>query len=87
MIIDGHGLYGRVARLSNRWSFATKFVRLYWIALIPTGPSLIVERSGRNWRGIGVPLCHARALATLASLAAPVGVLGAIAGNSRRVRG
>src|SRR3954468_4659567 len=63
LIIWGSRLYGKVDEVPGMFHVATKFGHLWYIPLIPIGSHIVLEQSGRSWRGMPVGLSGKSVLA------------------------
>src|ERR1051325_1234812 len=63
IIIWGSRLYGKVDEVPGMFHVATKFGHLWYIPLIPLGSHIVLEQTGRGWRGMPVPLSGKSVLA------------------------
>jgi hypothetical protein len=63
IIIWGSRLYGKVDEVPGMFHVATKFGHLWYIPLIPMGSHLIIEQTGRGWRGVPLGLSGKSVLA------------------------
>jgi len=56
IIIWGARLYGKTDEVPGMFHVATKFGHLWYIPLIPLGSHIVLEQTGKGWRGVPVPL-------------------------------
>ncbi len=56
ILIWGSRLYGKVDRVADLFHVATKFGHLWYIPLLPLGSWVVLGESGKDWRGVKIPL-------------------------------